>query len=320
MKKGIPGLKLRDLVADIRESTTDVALMERYGLTPEQLSEVLSRLVVKGYMSRAEVDELVRMSLTEQEIEALAEDLRQGFFYEEIEEKYGLSSDDLHETLSLMASRGLVPEEDMRSRARAVNPRDAVRDFTADMPVERFRDKYDLTEEDLTQLFALLVERSYLSANEVDERFGAPAPAEEPHMVPLCGTTNDFEESLVRSVLEDAEINYTASRSLFSTGFGGEPLMFLVEETQAEKAQELLAQYVPSDVPYPVEFADEETDIVDPDSSVDEPIDMESTTEDSTDEDVPDTESHERSDYWALIFGLGLVIFALAYVLGWIKL
>ena len=321
-KKGIEVLKLSDLVEDIRARTTDASLMEKYGLTSEELSQALSRLVLKGYLSRSELEKLAKRGLSEQEIASLRADLRDGLFYEEIREKYDLSEEDLRRTFHEMAEAGLVSEDDIQSGVRAVKPKDAVQDFLANVSEERLREKYHLSEDELAELFTALADRSYLSADEVAERYGKEVPDDEPSMVPICETTGPVEQSLVSSVLEDAGIDYTygakGPQTLFYSGLEEVSSVFLVDRAHMEEARELVANVREMAALFDEKTSDHDGEVIDTPGSMDEPEDAAADVEWNSDGDVHDTPPPSVFNYWIECFGLLLVIAVLAYFLGWI--
>lgn len=179
MKNGSPDVNPHSVVEDIRRGMTDAALMKKHGLSPDQLSELFERLLIKGYIPRKELEARSLLRLSEEDIEDLATDLADGLFYGELEEKYGLSEADLHKSLRMLVEQGLASDEHIGSAVRGVNPRQVVRDVVANASNKSLMEKYGLSEEQLLQLFDSLVARSFLSLDDLGERYTIRRPRHE---------------------------------------------------------------------------------------------------------------------------------------------
>lgn len=179
MKNGGLDVNPQSVVEDIRRGMTDAQLMEKHGLSSDGLSRLFERLLIKNYLTRDELEARSFLRLSEKDYEDLAEDVRDGLFYEELKEQYDLSDDELRKSFQMLVEKGLVREEETRSAVRAVNPREAVKDILGNTANESLGHKYGLSQEEVGQLFDTLLDRSFLSADELGDRHTVKRPQDE---------------------------------------------------------------------------------------------------------------------------------------------
>ncbi len=198
MKKGGSEVNPQSVAEDIRRGLSDDQLMEKHGLSSDGLAQLLERLLIKNYLTRHELEERSFLRLTEDDFEALAEDLHSDLFYQELREEYGLSDDELRKSFHWLREKGLAREEEINSAVRAVNPREVVKDIVENASDENIRQKYGLSPDELGKLFDMLIARSFLSADELGDRYVVKRPRRE--MVSLAA---DLKRGLFHEELKE---------------------------------------------------------------------------------------------------------------------
>jgi uncharacterized protein (DUF433 family) len=316
--KSISGNRSQELIDDIRAAMTDVDLMEKYGLTSDQLSQGLERLYLKGLITGREMDERLGKLFSEDDMSDLAVDLKLGLFYDEIKEKYGLSEAELQKAFKGIASRGLASKYDVYSAVRAVNPREVVRDLLANESQERLKEKYDLSEDELSRLFVGLVDRSFISPVEFSTWHGVEPPVTAPPRVLVYEATDQFQISLVESLLDEADIRYLRRAKRRGTTWSplgsDDPAQFFVEKAEADEARRRLYELQDVEARFIGEIRYEESDLVGLDPSDYEFVPAKNSGEDARDEETP-----YGPDSFVQLLGLAVLIVLLAHVFGLIN-